>query len=67
MYYYYYLAEKKGFEEKEKAEQDVINERKKELDRIAQEKLQQEVRPSFSFFFPSFIIPQYSFHSFSLP
>jgi hypothetical protein len=36
-------AEKKGFEEKEQAEQDVINERKKELERIEQERLAKEV------------------------
>lgn len=35
-------AEKRGFEEKERAEQDIINERKKEAERLAQEKLAQE-------------------------
>eukprot|EP00026_Physarum_polycephalum_P006429 Phypoly_transcript_06471.p1 GENE.Phypoly_transcript_06471~~Phypoly_transcript_06471.p1 ORF type:complete len:578 (+),score=148.43 Phypoly_transcript_06471:27-1736(+) len=39
-------AEKRGFEEKEKAEQDVINERKKELERIEQERLQKEAPPT---------------------
>lgn len=37
------VAEKRGFEEKERAEQEVISERKKELERIEAERLAKEV------------------------
>ena len=40
---YTVIAERRGFEEKEKAEQDAISEKKKELERIEQERLQKEV------------------------
>lgn len=38
-------AEKKGYEEKERAEQDVINERRREVERLEQERLAREAPP----------------------